>query len=74
MRLLLILLKIIAVYSEYEYYPKVGNTLILNDANIENAIVEYENLIIMFYNGYIINYYFKEKVKNLICHHKNLNP
>ena len=63
MRLLLILLKIIAVFSEYEYYPKVGNTLILNDANIENAIVEYENLIIMFNNGYIINYYLKKRWK-----------
>jgi len=61
MRLLLILLKIIAVFSEYEYYPKVGNTLILNDANIENAIVEYENLIIMFNNGYIIYYYLKKR-------------
>ena len=63
MRLLLILLKIIAVFSEYEYYPKVGNTLILNDANIENAIVEYENLIIMFNNGYIIYYYLKKRWK-----------
>jgi len=59
MRLLLILLLIIAVYSEYEYYPKVRNTLILNDANIENAIVEYENLIIMFYYRYIKNHNLK---------------
>lgn len=47
MRLLILLVLICTVYSDY--YPKVGNTLILNDGNIENAIVEYENIIIMFY-------------------------